>query len=113
MKGGRQGCPDHPCRICNLSSAFEPIAVLYQGHQTVIRKHKVLSAPRLRHNRLARAAYTRIDHYHEHGARGVVRADAIEKTRSIKDRERGDLMGEVHYAQLGSDRIHHSFADSD
>ncbi len=82
--------------------ALDAVALLHQREQPVIRQHKILSALRLRHNRLARAAHRRIDHHHKNRSRRKVRRRSIQKPRPIENRKRRDLMREIDDAHIAA-----------
>src|SRR5258708_28144650 len=102
---------DHPLGIGYFVGSLNAVPLFDEREQTVVGKNKILAAPGLGDDCLARAADGRINHDYEDGSGGIVGRSAVKEPRAIENRKRRDLMGEVDDADLGHDGVHDSPAD--
>ncbi len=110
MKRRRGLRPNHPLRIPDLPRRHNPIAILHQRQQPIIRNNKKLPLLRLRNNRLPRTPHRRIHDNNKHCIIRKIRCRPRQKPRPFRNIERRHLMRNIQNPHPRSHTIHHRLA---
>src|SRR5580700_4729364 len=113
VKRRRQLRSDHPLRIRNLPRLLNPVAILHQRQQPVIRHDEELSHLRFRDDRLARTPHAWVDHAYKYGIFRKIRSRPREEPRALSDIERRHLVCDVDDANARCNTVHDRLADAD
>jgi len=98
-------------RFVILAHRFDPVAVLASVINPLSGRTKYWPRFVFTTTALLVLPTPGVDDRHKHRARREIGTCAIEEAGAIEYGERRDLMGEIHDAQLGRNRVHHAFAE--